>query len=147
MNNIFYGHAPIYDGLFIMNLESDKNIYNINAKRWNTNDMNSTYLWHCQLGHIRHKCMKKLHQDGILQSLDFKSFDTCNACLIGKMAKTPFNGYVKRESDLLEIMSKWRKTTTFGAVVLGNYHFCATWHINTTFEAESLQGALILGFT
>jgi hypothetical protein len=95
MNNIFYGHAPITDGLFIMNLESDKNVYNINAKCQKTNDMNSTYLWHCWLGHIGHKCMKKIHQDRLLQSLDFESFDTCEACLIGKMAKTPFNGFVE----------------------------------------------------
>jgi hypothetical protein len=32
MNNIVYGHAPIIDGLFIMNLGSDKNVYNINTK-------------------------------------------------------------------------------------------------------------------
>jgi hypothetical protein len=102
MNNIFYGHAPIIDGLFIMNLESERNVYNINAKCRKTNDMNFTYLWHCQLGHIGHKCMKKLHQDVLLQSLNFESFDTCEACLIGKMAKTPFNGFVERASDLLE---------------------------------------------
>jgi hypothetical protein len=48
--------------------------------------------------------MKKLHQDGLLQSLDFESFDTCEACLIGKMAKTPFNGYVEQASELLEII-------------------------------------------
>jgi hypothetical protein len=95
MNNIINGHTPIIDGLFIMNLESDKNICNINAKSRKTNDMNSTYLWHCQLGHIGHKRMKKLHQDGLLQSLDFESFDTCEACLISKMAKTPFNGFVE----------------------------------------------------
>jgi hypothetical protein len=95
MNNIFYGHAPIIDGLFIMNLESEWNIYNINAKHRKTNDMNSTYLWHCQLGHIGHKRMKKLHQDGLLQSLDFESFDSCKACLIGKMTQTPFSGYVE----------------------------------------------------
>jgi hypothetical protein len=52
MNNIFYGHAPIIDELFIMNLESERNVYNINAKRQKTNDMNSTYLWHYRLGHI-----------------------------------------------------------------------------------------------
>jgi hypothetical protein len=48
--------------------------------------------------------MKKLHQDGILQSLEFESFDPCEACLIGKIAKTPFNGFVERASDLLEII-------------------------------------------
>jgi hypothetical protein len=39
--------------------------------------------------------MKKLHQDGILQSLDFESFYPCEACLIGKIAKNPFNGFVE----------------------------------------------------
>jgi hypothetical protein len=97
MNNIFYGHALIVDGLFIMNLESERNVFNVDAKHLNTNDLNSTYLWHCRLGHIEHKHMKKLHQDGLLESLD-----TCKACLVGKMAKTPFNGYVERASDLLE---------------------------------------------
>jgi hypothetical protein len=57
MNNIFYGHVPIVDGLFIMNLGSETNVFNINAKRRKTNDSNSTYLWHCQLGHIGHKRM------------------------------------------------------------------------------------------
>jgi hypothetical protein len=48
--------------------------------------------------------MKKLYQDGLLESLDFESFDTCEACLMGKMAKTPFNVYVERASGLLEII-------------------------------------------
>src|SRR6266480_600345 len=104
MNDIFYGHAPIKNGLFIMNLESERNVFNIDTKRRKTNDLNSTYLWHCRLGHIGHKRMKKLHSDGLLQSLDFESFDTCEACLMGKMAKTPFTGYVERASDLLEII-------------------------------------------
>ena len=104
MNDIFYGHAPIKNGLFIMNLESERNVFNIDTKRRRTNDLNSTYLWHCRLGHIGHKRMKKLHSDGLLQSLDFESFDTCEACLMGKMAKTPFTGYVERASDLLEII-------------------------------------------
>jgi hypothetical protein len=104
MNNIFYGHAPIIDWLFIMNLESERNVFNFDAKHRKTNDMDSTYLWPCRLGHIGHKRMKELHKYGLLESLDFESFDTCEACLMGKMAKTLFNGYVERASDLLEII-------------------------------------------
>ena len=48
------------------------------------NELNTTYLWHCHLGHIGHKRMKKLHRDGLLTSFDFESFDTCEACLMGK---------------------------------------------------------------
>src|SRR5664279_505828 len=105
MSNIFYGHAPIVNGLFLMNLDSsNSHILNIDTKRCKTNDDNTTYLWHCRLGHIGVKRMKKLHSDGLLESLDFESFDTCEPCLMGKMTKTPFSGTMERASDLLEII-------------------------------------------
>ena len=43
--------------------------------------------------------MKKLHTDGILESLD-----ACEPCLMGKMTKTPFSGTMERATDLLEII-------------------------------------------
>ena len=49
-------------------------------------------LWHCRLGHICVKRMKKLHADGLLESLDYESVDACEPCLMGKMTKTPFSG-------------------------------------------------------
>ena len=63
-----------------------------------------TYLWHCRLGHIGVKRMKKLHADGLLKSLDYESVDACEPCLMGKMTKTPFSGTVERATDLLEII-------------------------------------------
>ena len=48
--------------------------------------------------------MKNLHADGVLESLDFESLDTCEPCLFGKMTKTLFFGTMERESDLLEII-------------------------------------------
>src|SRR3989337_2971123 len=48
--------------------------------------------------------MKKLHPDGLLESLDYESFDTCEPCLMGKMTKTPFSGTMERAADLLEII-------------------------------------------
>jgi hypothetical protein len=48
--------------------------------------------------------MKKLHKDGLLGSLDFDSFDTCEPCLMGKLTKTPFTGFVERAADLLGII-------------------------------------------
>ena len=105
MNNIFYGHAPIMNGLFLLNIDSgNTHIHNINAKRCKMNDDNSTYLWHCRLGHIGVKRIKKLHSGGLLESLDFESFDTCEPCLIDKMTKTLFSGTMERASDLLEII-------------------------------------------
>ena len=104
MNNIFYGCAPIVNGLFILNLESDAHIFNTDAKRLKTDKTNTTFLWHCRLGHIGKKRMKKLHSDGVLESFDFESFDTCESCLMGKLTKTPFTGHMERASDLLEII-------------------------------------------
>ena len=48
---------------------SDAHIHNIEAKRCKVNNDSATYLWHCRLGHIGVKRMKKLHADGILESL------------------------------------------------------------------------------
>ena len=105
MSNIFYGHAPLTSGLFLLNLDSsDTHIHNIEAKRCKVNNCSTTYLWHCPLGHIGVKRMKKLHADGLLESLDFDSLDTCEPCLMGKMTKTPFSGTMERANVLFEII-------------------------------------------
>ncbi len=77
---------------------------NINAKRCRVNNDSTTFLWHCRLGHFGIKCMKKLHADGRLESLDFESLDTCEPCLMGRMTEISFSGTMKRVSDLLEII-------------------------------------------
>jgi len=91
--------ASIVNGLFVLNLD-DSPICNINAKRPRLADLNRTYMWHCRLGHISEKHMKKLHSDGLLTSFDFESYETCEACLLSKMAKTTFTGFPERASDL-----------------------------------------------
>ena len=83
---------------------SDTHIHNIDAKRCKVDNDSATYLWHCRLGHIGVKRMKKLHKDGLLESLGYESFDTCESCLLGKMTKTPFFGPMERATNLLEII-------------------------------------------
>ena len=105
MSNIFYGHAPLKSGLFLLNLgRGDTYIHNIDAKRYKVDNDTATYLWHCRLGHIGVKRVKKLHKDGLLESLDYESFDACEPCFMGKMTKTPFFGTMERATDLLEII-------------------------------------------
>ena len=97
MSNIFYGHAPLMSGLFLLNLDcSDTHIHNIEAKRCKVNNDCATYLWHCRLGHIRVKRMKKLHADGLSESLDYESLGACEPCLMGKMTKTLFSRTMER---------------------------------------------------
>ena len=61
-------------------------------------------MWHCRLGHIGVKGMKKLHADGLLELFDYESLDTYEPCLMGKMTKTLFSGTRERATDLLEII-------------------------------------------
>ena len=99
-NNMFVASVSIKNGLFVLNLD-DSPICNISAKKPWLHDLNPTYVWHCHLGHISEKHMKKLHTDVLLTSFDFESYETCEACLLGKMTKTPFTGFSGRASDLL----------------------------------------------
>ena len=48
--------------------------------------------------------MKKLHADGLLESLGYESFDTCEPCLMGKMTRTPLSGTMERAKDFFEII-------------------------------------------
>ena len=48
--------------------------------------------------------MKKLHADGLLESLDYESFDAREPCLMGNMTKTTFSETMEQASDLLEII-------------------------------------------
>jgi hypothetical protein len=89
----------VHDGLYILDLVTHINC--VDAKRCKHSDDNATYIWHCRLGHVD---AKKLHNDGLLGSLYFDSFDTCEPCLLGKMTRTPLTGTVERASDLLEII-------------------------------------------
>jgi hypothetical protein len=47
--------------------------------------------------------MKKLQNDGLLTSFDIESYETCEACLLGKMTKVPFSVFSERASELLEV--------------------------------------------
>ena len=100
MSNIFYEHAPLKSGLFWMNLDSSAtHIHNVEAKRCRVDNDSATYLWHCRLGHIGVKRMKKLHTDGLMGSLG-----TCEPCLMGKITKSPFSGTMESATNLLEII-------------------------------------------
>ena len=103
MNKTFNGHTPNENSLLDLD-RSDTHIHNIEAKRCKVNNDSATYLWHCRFGYIGVKRMKKIHANGILESLDYESVDACEPCLMGKMTKTPFSGTMERATDLLEII-------------------------------------------
>ena len=67
-------------------------------------NLKSSYLWHCRLGHISERRMTELHKCGSLGSFDYESFDTCESCLLGKMTKLPFKGKGERAKGLLDLI-------------------------------------------
>ena len=90
MNKTFNGLTPKVNGLFLMNLERNvTHTHSVSTKRCKVNNDSPTYLWHCRLGHIGVKRMKKLHVDGLLESLDFESLETCKSYHMGKMTERP----------------------------------------------------------
>src|SRR5664279_3486147 len=69
--------------------------------------------------------MKKFHTDGLLTSYDFESYETCEACLLGKMTKSPFTGSPERATDLLELVH----TDVYGPMsttTRGGFHYFIT---------------------
>ena len=68
------------------------------------NASNSKYLWHLRLCHIAEDRITKLERLGILTNLEFASNLTCEACLQGKMTRSPFVGQMVRANDILEII-------------------------------------------
>ena len=65
---------------------------------------NFKYLWHLRLYHIAEDRITKLERMGILSNLESTSNSTCEACLQGKMTRSPFIGQMTRAKDLLEII-------------------------------------------
>ena len=104
MYTFFYGNAHLSNGFYVLNFEQPKPIYNIDTKRFKSNDLNPTYFYHCRLGHFNKKHILKLHQDGLIHSFGLESFETCESCLLGKMTKAPFAGHSERASDLLSLI-------------------------------------------
>ena len=95
MNKTLYGYTPNENSSLDLD-SSDTHIHNVEAKRCRVDNDSANYLWHCRLGHIGVKRMKKLHNDGLLESLD-----ACEPCLMGKMTKIPFSGTMERATNFI----------------------------------------------
>ena len=88
-NGLCYASASFVNGLYV--IDQGTPINNINTKRLRIGDSNACFLWHCRLGHINEKRIKKLQEDGLLGFFDWESMNRCESCLLGKMTIAPFN--------------------------------------------------------
>ncbi|KAJ9539375.1 hypothetical protein OSB04_032108 [Centaurea solstitialis] len=101
-NDVFYFKATPSNGLYVLNLQENREVYHISKRSKEIEDQ--TYLWHCRLGHINKKRIEKLQKGGFLGSFNFRPFDNCESCLSGKMTKQPFNKDNERARELLGII-------------------------------------------
>ena len=102
LNDIFYFEAKPRNGIYEIDVQTDNNVYNL-SKRIRSG-INDTFLWHCRLGHISKARVKKLQSEGILESTGPDSFDECESCLAGKLAKDSFTHTSERAKDLLGLI-------------------------------------------
>nr|GEW05253.1 zinc finger, CCHC-type [Tanacetum cinerariifolium] len=104
-DNLFYFNAFPHDGIFEidMHIFNESSIYTCSNKKTKHN-FDSTFLWHCRLGHINKKLIVKLQHDGFLKSIDDESFDVCVSCIYGKMERNPFTFASERADYLLGII-------------------------------------------
>ena len=103
LNDVFYAGATLSNEIYILDMSNP--IPNINDnKRQKGDNLKSSFLWHCRLGHISEMCMTKLHKNGSFGSFDYESFDTCELCLLGKKTNLPFKGKGERASGPLDLI-------------------------------------------
>ncbi|GJV85967.1 zinc finger, CCHC-type containing protein [Tanacetum coccineum] len=69
-NNVFYLNAIPRDGIYEIDMHNlylnVSSMFNVRNKR-GKHALDSSYLWHCRIGHINKKRMDKLQRDEILQ--------------------------------------------------------------------------------
>ncbi|GJS22623.1 retrotransposon protein, putative, ty1-copia subclass [Tanacetum coccineum] len=95
--DVFYFNAISLNGIYEIDMHNlypnVSSIYNVSNKRAK-HALDSTYLWHCHLGHINKKRMEMLQRNGILQPTHNESLEKCKSCISGKMARKPFSHQV-----------------------------------------------------
>nr|GEV93911.1 zinc finger, CCHC-type [Tanacetum cinerariifolium] len=83
---MFYFNVIPRDGIFEIDMHNrypnDSSMFNVSNKRAK-HVLDSSYLWHCHLGHINKKRMDKLQRDGILQPTYDESLGKCKSCISG----------------------------------------------------------------
>ncbi|GJW59920.1 zinc finger, CCHC-type containing protein [Tanacetum coccineum] len=70
-------------------VSNERSIYQCSNKK-SKNNLDSTFLWHCHLGHINKKRIIQAGNNMGSKSIDDESFDVCVSCISGKMVRNPF---------------------------------------------------------
>ncbi|GJU98189.1 retrotransposon protein, putative, ty1-copia subclass [Tanacetum coccineum] len=106
-SNIVYFSAIPRDGVYEIEMScsntNDSSMCVVSNKKAKLN-LDSSLLWHCCLGYISKKRIKKLQHDELLKSTNIESLGKCVSCMSGKMARKPYSHQVERAKDLLGLI-------------------------------------------
>nr|GEV73073.1 retrotransposon protein, putative, Ty1-copia subclass [Tanacetum cinerariifolium] len=104
---LVYFNAILHNGIYEIDMHNlypnVSSMFNVSKKRAKRM-LDSSYLWHCRLGHINKKRIDKIQRDGILKPTHNESLEKCKSCISGKMASEPFPHQVERAKDLLGLI-------------------------------------------
>ena len=89
------------------------------------NISNLKYLWHLKLGHIADDRIIKLEKLGILNHLESSSNPTYEACIQGKITRSPFVGQMARAKEILEIIYS-DVCGSFNQMATGGFYYFIT---------------------
>ncbi|GKC59937.1 retrotransposon protein, putative, ty1-copia subclass [Tanacetum coccineum] len=113
-NNLFYFVAVPRDGIFKIDMScsniNDSSMYNVSNKRAKIN-LDSSYLWHCHLGHISKKRIEKLQHEGLLNSTDIQSLGKCNvlATFTDDFSRYGYVYLLKHKHEVFETFKVFQK--------------------------------------
>ena len=105
LRNKLVARNLLIDSLYHLHVDANVNLNEqiisaIRQKR-SKDQINQKYLWNHRLDHIGEDRINKLKKDGILGSLNPKSYPACESYLRKKMIKLSFIGYGERATELL----------------------------------------------
>ena len=87
--------TPLVNGLYLIDVSSYNLQMDVSLKK-SKQGVNEAYLWHYRLGHVGDGRLQMLHKDASLGAFDYKSFENCESCIMGKLPKFPFSGIGER---------------------------------------------------
>ena len=73
----------------------------------NQDNVSSTYLWHCRLGHIHIQALRECQKQNSVRGLPTVSFETikvCEGCLYGKMSHKSFSASSTNTTEPLQLV-------------------------------------------
>ena len=70
LNDVFYAGGTLSNGIYILNM-SNPILNIIDNKRQKADNLKSSYIWHCRLGHKSERRTTELHKCGSLGSFDY----------------------------------------------------------------------------